>query len=310
VPTITETTAVPSALALHDPASAADPPAPVPEGGWRVAGAAVRGVSHERTDTPCQDAQGYRLLGDAQVPGGALLVALADGAGSASHSEQSAALAVDSALREMAMALVEGLPETTQAWKDLLCSTFRLARQEVVMMAEERGVSLREYACTLTCVITTGNVLAVGQIGDGAVVAAGEDGTLFAATRLQRGEYANETHFLVQEDALEQAVIDIYERAVCSLAVMSDGLIRLALKMPSQEPHAPFFQPLFGFIRAVEDGPAAEQQLSAFLSSERVNSRTDDDKSLVLAANLPCLQREPQPAPVEDPPSAVGKNGE
>jgi len=104
---------------------------------------------------------------------------------------------------------------------------------------------------------------------------------------LQRGEYANETHFLIQADALDQLVIDVYDTRVSALAVMSDGLIRLALRMPSQEPHAPFFQPLLNFVESTTDAAGAARQLSAFLASERVNARTDDDKSLVLAVRVP-----------------------
>jgi hypothetical protein len=135
----------------------------------------------------------------------------------------------------------------------------------------------------------------VGQIGDGVVVA-GEGEALVAVTRLQRGEYANETHFLTQANALEQLDISMVEHPVSALAVMSDGLVRLALKMPEQEPHAPFFRPLFRVIAAVaEPGGAldeteAARQLSAFLGSERVNARTDDDKSLVLAVRVASLR--------------------
>ena len=146
--------------------------------------------------------------------------------------------------------------------------------------------SARDYACTLTCVIVGAGELVVGQIGDGAVVAVGEEGSLFSASRLQRGEYANETHFITQVDALDQAVIEVLPQAVQGLAVMSDGLIRLALKMPSQEPHTPFFQPLFQFARAAIPEAEAVRQLEAFLQSERVNARTDDDKTLVLAIRL------------------------
>jgi hypothetical protein len=74
------------------------------------------------------------------------------------------------------------------------------------------------------------------------------------------------------------------DQPISRLAVMSDGLIRLALKMPAQEPHEPFFAPLFRFVEMITDPAEAEAQLAAFLSSERVNARTDDDKSLVLAA--------------------------
>ena len=64
---------------------------------------------------------------------------------------------------------------------------------------------------------------------------------------------------------------------------MSDGLIRLALKMPSQEPHPPFFHPLFGFTEAAAEEAGAAEKLALFLNSARVNDRTDDDKALVLA---------------------------
>jgi len=70
---------------------------------------------------------------------------------------------------------------------------------------------------------------------------------------------------------------------VRALAVMSDGLTRLALKLPANEPHPPFFQPLFAFASAADGQAQAEEQLAAFLASERVCARTDDDKSLVIA---------------------------
>lgn len=260
---------------------------------WRVTGSAVPGTSHERLGTPCQDALGYRILGEETMPGGALLIALADGAGSARFSDQGALTAVEAALQSMQESLEREIPEDSEGWECLLVECFQTARLAVFQRADSDGEWSRDYASTLTCVILTGTLMAVGQIGDGAVVAVDDTGELFTATRLQRGEYANETHFLIEEDALDQAVIDVIDRPVNAVAVMSDGLIRLALKMPSQEPHAPFFRPLFGFINAVDDSEAAAGQLAAFLSSERVNERTDDDKSLVLAARVTPAVREP-----------------
>jgi hypothetical protein len=118
---------------------------------------------------------------------------------------------------------------------------------------------------------------------------------MFTATRAQKGEFANETHFLTQRDAHQQLSVQACRCAVVSLAVMSDGLLRLALKLPSGEPHVPFFQPLFGFAAAqVQDRDA---QLAAFLASERVCARSDDDKTLVLAAYVAsrALVLRPQP---------------
>jgi DNA-directed RNA polymerase specialized sigma24 family protein len=117
------------------------------------------------------------------------------------------------------------------------------------------------------------------------VVARRPDGEFFPVGRAQRGEYANETFFLSEEQALDRLAIHILRDAADALAVMSDGLTRLALKLPGYEPHAPFFQPLFAFAAACDDQKDAEQRLAAFLASERVCARTDDDKTLVLAVS-------------------------
>lgn len=254
---------------------------------WQAVGTAVKGISHERTGLPCQDAQGFQVLED-----GTLIIALADGAGSAQFSDQGARAAVEEALSALAGAAavlaetsagLQDLPPTREGWEDLIREVFDAARQSVLQLADEAGEWIRDYACTLTCAVAQGNCLVVGQVGDGAVVAMTEAGELFAATRLQRGEYANETHFLIQDDALDHLIVDVFECPVSALAVMSDGLIRLALKMPAQEPHEPFFQPLFAFARKHGSQPSAADELAGFLRSERVNARTDDDKSLVLA---------------------------
>lgn len=270
-------------MVATSPISLISVPAEIPA--WHVAGAAVQGVSHARLDLPCQDAQGYRLL-----PGGVLLVALADGAGSARFSQQGADCAVEAALASLAAAFEGASLSDAVGWESRLRAAFRDAREAVVSLAalsEEEGVTPRDYASTLTCVAAAAGRLAVGQVGDGAVVAVDAAGGLFAVTRLQRGEYANETHFISETGALDQMQVDVNDIDLHALAVMSDGLIRLALKMPSQEPHAPFFQPLFRFAAGITASPDAPQQASAqlaeFLGSERVNARTDDDKSLVLA---------------------------
>jgi hypothetical protein len=259
------------------------------------------GVSHKRTGLPCQDAQGYRLL-----PDGMLFIALADGAGSAVFSDAGAATAVDAALLALVDAWERG-PIADDApggeegvemalpyrMESILREAFSVAREAVLRLADydEETVTPRDYACTLTCAIAAPDCLAVGQVGDGAVVALTGPDQLVAVTRLQRGEYANETHFLIQEDALDQLSIEILDQSVSGLAVMSDGLIRLALRMPTQEPHLPFFQPLFRFAETIEDESDAAQQLAAFLDSERVNARTDDDKSLVLAVRVPQVRK-------------------
>jgi hypothetical protein len=215
-----------------------------------------------------------------------LLVAVADGAGSAERSDQAARCAVEGALAALEGALAAGMPQSDAEWEGLLAQAFDQARQAVLGMAEAEELAPRAFATTLTCAVATATCLTVGQIGDGVVVAQSEDGQLLAATQPQRGEYANETLFLTMPDALQAVVCRVYAQPVTGLAIMTDGLIRLALNMARNEPHASFFGPLLAFTMQADDLTQAGKQLAAFLASERVCARTDDDKTLVLVVHM------------------------
>jgi hypothetical protein len=197
---------------------------------WCIIGASVQGTSHQKNDIPCQDAHGYRVL-----PGGTALFAVADGAGSAKRSGEGARCAVTTALDALQVALAEELPQDEIGWEALLTGVFRQARQTVVQLAKAENVSLRAFATTLTIAAASEDRLVAGQIGDGVMVAKGEAGRLFAATQPQHGEYANETFFLTMAGSLQRLQVWVYPHAVHALAVMTDGLIRLALKVATNE---------------------------------------------------------------------------
>ena len=251
------------------------------ESDWQVIGAAVQGLSHQKQGLPCQDALQYGCL-----PGGILLVALADGAGSAVHAELGAQAVVQASLDWLHTRLENERPTECCEWVEVIWAAFQNARTALEQLAEENGEPIRSFATTLTCLVATPEQLIVGQLGDGAVVAVGEDDGLKTVTALQRGEYANETNFLTQDQALDLVAIQVIDERVRALAAMSDGLTRLALKRPNNEPHPPFFKPLFAFVESSassNDGAQATDALTEFLTSPRVCERTDDDKSLVLA---------------------------
>jgi hypothetical protein len=258
---------------------------------WRVIGASVTGASHLKHDLPCQDYQSSRLLpsGDGQ----ALLIALADGAGSAENADLGAQLAVEAALQSLESSLGTSAP-TSLDFEVSMRLAFESAQQVLFDQAESDEIPVRSLATTLTCVNAVDGFLTVGQLGDGSVIVRTDEDELVAVTNPQRGEYANETFFLVQEDALENLQVQVLHYPVLGLAVLSDGLMRLALQMPANIPHRPFFKPLFAFAASAEDMDAATLQLASFLSSERVSERTDDDKSLVLAicSAVPSGERE------------------
>lgn len=255
--------------------------APLIFAGWRVLGASVVGTSHRKTDRPCQDAHAYQVL-----PNGALLV-VADGAGSAERSEAGARLAADTALAALLEAVALGWPSSEQVWREVFAAAYAQARTAIFDRAAQEGAPARDYATTLLCAALSADLLAVAQLGDGVVVAADGAGQYFVAAAPQRGEYANETYFLVQPQALANVAVQVYAQPVQALAVMTDGLLRLVLDVQTITPHAPFFNPLVAFANAAPHADQANGQLADFLDSERVSARTDDDKTLVLAVRWP-----------------------
>lgn len=253
------------------------PPTP-----WRIIGASVTGTSHGKTGTPCQDAHAFRCL-----PNGTAVLVAADGAGSAERSAQGANAAVETALDALAQAVVQAWPASDEEWQALYQDVYHQARAAVVYMAEAQGLAPRTFASTLLCAVASDQGLAVAQVGDGIAVATLDGGDWYLAATPQRGEYANETYFLTQAGPLPPVDVRVYSDPVQAVAVMTDGLLRLVLDMNRNQPHRPFFQPLLAFAAQVSDPAAGEAQLIAFLASERVCARTDDDKTLVLAVRQP-----------------------
>jgi hypothetical protein len=209
--------------------------------------------------------------------GDALVIALADGAGSAAASFHGAKTAVESAIAY----LTAMLDQRDTLRLDDIGQCFAAARERVLEVAAEYEHDVREYSSTLLVAVATPRSTIVGQIGDGAIVV--DDGLLHAATWPQQGEYANVTHFLVQDDALEQLVTAEAGPAQ-RIAMFSDGLQNLALQYETRTPYEPFFTPFFAYLETASKPDAeVEEELRAYLDSPAVNARTDDDKSLVLA---------------------------
>jgi len=245
---------------------------------WRVVGASVRGVSHFKSDLPCQDAHVWR-----EIPGGAVVLAVADGAGSAPLSQLGAARAAVSATEWVAELMKGTWPETDEDWLGLLAACLETAHEAVNLAAKKRKAPVRDLATTLILVVATPRVVAAVQVGDGCAVVLDSGQTLVPVTAPQRGEFVNETLFFTSPDYLKAAQFKIWHGLVAGVAILSDGLQMLALQLPDATPHAAFFQPLFRMTTEHQDMREAEFQLRSFLQSDRITSRADDDLTIVMA---------------------------
>jgi hypothetical protein len=248
---------------------------------WRFVNGAIRGTSHERGDVPCQDDCLVDLIthGSTEV----LLAIVSDGAGSASHAEEGSSLVCETLRLEVEQWLRGGgtvaslAPASAEEW---ICRV----RASIAVRAEQKELTPRDFACTLVVAVVSSDAAAFLQIGDGAIVIgnAAEYDVIFWP---DGGEYANMTFFATDDDWIRHLHFEVRQAVVEELALMTDGLQRLALQFETRSAHAPFFTPMFGALRSATPGFASdlEQPLLVFLSSESVNARTDDDKSLVLA---------------------------
>lgn len=248
---------------------------------WQIISASVTGKSHEKLALPCQDAHIYRETDNHEF-----IVAVADGAGSASFADVGAQLAVKTAV-ELIEKYLSSLDEGEVIdWNTQLLGVIDQTKQVIEAEASRSDLLARELATTLILGVITASAIAVVQVGDGAVVVEDQQGNLMALTTPASGEYLNETTFLISPNALESAQIQVWSGMPKYLAIFSDGLQMLGLKMPEGKPHPPFFAPLFRFVESIYDRTEAEEQLVSFLRSPRVTERTDDDLTLILAAKV------------------------
>lgn len=214
-----------------------------------------------------------------------LSVFVSDGAGSASRGGTGADEAIQAAATYLEKYVAEIEFGLNDEWA-VGCVT--AVREHLYQLAAAEGLEPREFACTFLGVIVLPTAALVFQVGDGGIVLDAGNG-LELAVEPMSGEYANMTNFVTDDDAVTVLKSRVYQAPVTKVAAFTDGLQRLALNMAANTPHEPFFSPFFKVLSIVGEGK--EDELTAalveFLNSERVNERTDDDKTLALALLAP-----------------------
>lgn len=256
---------------------------------WRYAAASAVGTSHARTGQPCQDAH---LCSLQPAAGGepVLVAVVCDGAGSAARAEEGAQLACRRTREEIAALLAAGeVRGITRPWVEEWLARFHA---EIEVLAAAAESEPRDFSCTLLAAVVGPDCAAFFQIGDGAIVvsAAGTTEDAGAGYRWvfwpDHGEYENVTFFATGPEAAGHLQYELAEGRIDEVALFSDGLQRLALHYQSRTAHAGFFRPMLAALRAApdEDVEGLSGRLEVYLSSPPINDRTDDDKTLVLAA--------------------------
>lgn len=248
---------------------------------WRIVAASAIGSSHRVTGSPCQDsnwATSCRTTAGREV----LLAFAADGAGTAPQGGVGAEAAME-ATAAFLTASLDVIPE--EGVEALLVECAGRVSARIREVAAAAGLAARDFACTWLGVVATDAAATVVQIGDGGVVIDVGGGLEMPVTPMS-GEYANQTYFITDDDALGRVRTASVPGRAARVAVFTDGIQRLAVDLARNSPHEPFFR---GFFEVLSQAAAADEDrlhagLLAFLGGAEVEKRTDDDKTLVLAA--------------------------
>ena len=154
-------------------------------------------------------------------------------------------------------------------------------------MAAAEAQEFSDYACTFLAAVVGPARAVFMQIGDGAIVVTdSETGEYAWMFWPQHGEFANTTNFVTQQDYESALEIEVVEGYLSGIAIFSDGIERLILNIGGRTVHSPALRPIFRWLAATDPDAGirgAAPGLVAFLGSEGINRRTDDDKTLIVA---------------------------
>jgi Protein phosphatase 2C len=248
---------------------------------WRAIAHSSIGVSHYKRGGVCQDYADFITTNNDFVVG-----AVSDGAGSAKFSDIGSELAVKTTLKYL-VKHSRGLRElSSDIPEDRVREIFERALEEVLSIlnqnAKERRCRLADMACTLLAFISTPKWIAAMQIGDGFIVIKPKNETYQLLFQPDKGEYSNETTFITSSCALNQMqilVVPVEQDFICA---STDGLERLAIRINDWTAPAGFFEPLESYIKSEDELRDNPNYVKDFLQSDKLNTRTDDDKTLLL----------------------------
>ena len=251
---------------------------------WKVIGQSVIGSSHIQAGKTCEDAVRYSVT-DLPDNEQALICFASDGAGSALHAAEASHFVVDKGV-----SILTSWINTNKTIDDAaLIELAELLYDQLKSIADEREIALNEFSCTFLGAILFPDKSCFLQIGDGAIIRNDGFGNMTHVWWPHNGEYQNTTTFLIDDPNLPNLKTKIIYEPVQEVALLTDGLQMLALNNETESVHQPFFSTFFKVLRMTDNPEHVEilnNRLADYLSGDSINSRTDDDKTLLLATRL------------------------
>lgn len=251
---------------------------------WRYAQASVIGLAHLNQETECQDRFACETLKTKN--GEIFIAAVADGAGSTTHGQIGAEIACKLFVTEIKSFLRSSGASVKSISEDFGKYWVEFFQKKLEETAQRDEKNLREYASTFIGAIVGEKAAVFFQIGDGAAVysvSGASESYRFAIAPLE-SEYVNMTEFLTDKLATEQFRYALIEENIEDLILFSDGIYAVAVNYQTNQPHEPFLMPMIAPLRNGNATNGLNEKLEKFLSSPKINEKTDDDKTIILAS--------------------------
>ncbi len=243
-------------------------------------GISLPGRSHLEKGIPNQDSYIIKELT------GAVLLAVADGVGSAIMAGEGSHLAVT----ELGDYIHSALSDSTESdWLKILENAFEVALAAIISESLDSGHKPEDYDTTLTAVLYDGQELFVGHCGDGGVIGMDNDGRYHLLTEVQKGDYHNQVSPLRLGSTTW--VFERFPGPFAGFSVMTDGLLDVAVPLllinEPEKIHTGFLRPFLNadMVNLDADGILAiKTERETFLYSDRALAITDD-MTIVAAVN-------------------------
>jgi len=253
---------------------------------WRIAHASAIGQAHINQNTSCQDRFACQTV-ETTDEGEVLIAVVADGAGSTTDGQIGAQIACEIFTKEVSdflSAKAASVKSLTADFGRLWISYFQ---QKIAEISLANKKELRDYASTFVGAVIGETCAVFYQVGDGGIVfsTSGDAKSYRFAIAPVETEYVNVTEFVTDETAVESLRFELIEETVEDLILFSDGIYAVAVDYQNNQPHEPFLMPMIAPLR---NGNGAinglNEKLENFLASAKINEKTDDDKTIILAS--------------------------
>lgn len=253
---------------------------------WQLSQASVRGKSHVDTNLPNQDSVFVRVSDSGAV----VCAAVSDGAGTATRSGEGSSIAAEFIATRMCQIGLQltDRPNSINKVREEFEITINLARHRI----DPTGAHLRDFHCTMVAWLCTPVGAFIAQIGDSVALS-----TRFAAVdedgmrkvdffpdggchlhEVDRGEYANETHFITEADWKQHLRISQLPEDVDAVVLMTDGAMDIA--MLRGQVFRGFLSNLLGKLITTPSSQDRHDTIHAWLDDRQTYGVTGDDKTI------------------------------